>query len=68
MDNILKDQIQKGLTEESLIGAWASPALLVKKSSGRFRLVIDCRGLNATTIPPNLRILPVDEVFDTIAL
>ena len=56
MAKILKDQVQKGLIEESLEGAWASPALLVKKSSGRFWLVIDYRGLNAVTIPQNLEI------------
>ena len=39
---------------------------MVKKSSGGFRLVIDYRGLNAATIPQNLRIPRIDEVFDTI--
>ena len=54
-DKILKDQVQKRLIEESLEGAWASPALQVKKSSGtsRFWLVIDYRCLHAATIPPN---------------
>ncbi len=66
MDKILKDQMEKGLIEESLEGAWSSPALLVKKASGGFRLVVDYRGLNAATIPHNLRIPRIDEVFDTI--
>ena len=66
MGKILKDQVEKGLIEESTEGAWASPALLVKKSSGDFRLVIDYRGLNAALIPQNLRIPRIDEVFDTI--
>ena len=66
MDKILKDQVDKGLIEESTEGAWASPALLVKKSNGDFRLVIDYRGLNSSLIPQNLRIPRIDEVFDTI--
>ena len=66
MDKILKDQVKKGLIEESTEGSWASPALLVKKSSNRFWLVIDYRGLNAATIPQNLRTPRIDEVFNTI--
>ena len=53
MKQILIDQTNKGLIEESDEGAWASPALLVKKASGSFRLVIDYRGLSALTIPQN---------------
>ena len=66
MGRILEEQVDKGLIEESTEGAWASPALLVKKSSGDFRLVIDYRGLNSSLIPQNLRIPRIDEVFDTI--
>jgi len=66
MGDIIKDQLKRGLIEESNDGEWASPALLVKKSSGDYRLVIDYRGLNAATIPQRLRIPRIDEVFDTI--
>ena len=66
MDKILKDQVKKGLIAESAEGTWASPALLVKKSTGRFQLEIDYRGLNAATIRQNLRIPCIDEDFDTI--
>ena len=65
MDKVLKDQVQKGLIEESFKGAWASPPLLVKKPSGGFRLVIDYRGLNTATILQNLWIPRIDEVFDS---
>ena len=65
MDKILKDEVKKGLIEESLEGSWACPAL-VKKSSGGFQLVIDYRGLNAATISQNLKIPCINEVFDTI--
>ena len=65
MDKILKDQIQKGLIQDSTNSTWASPALLVKKSSGRFWLAIDYRGFNAAILPQNLRIPHIDEGFDT---
>ena len=45
-----KGSSKKSLIEESLEGAWASSALLVKKSSGGFQLVTDYRHLNAATI------------------
>ena len=66
MDKIFKDQIKKGLIEKSTEGTFASPALLIKKSNGGFWLVIDYRSLNAPTIPQNLRIPRIDEVFDTM--
>ena len=66
MKGILEGQLKQGLIEEANTGAWASPALLVKKGSGGFRLVIDYRGLNAATIPTVLRIPRIDELLDTI--
>jgi len=66
MVEIIEEQVKQNLIEESNDGAWASPALLVKKASGGFRMVIDYRGLNAATIPQKLRIPRIDEVFDAI--
>ena len=66
MDKIVNQQLQQGLIEEADDGAWASPALLVKKASGGYRLVIDYRALNAATIPQSLRIPRLDEVLDCV--
>ena len=66
MDNIVQEQVRQGLIEPAEDGAWASPALLVKKASGGFRLVIDYRGLNAATIPQVLRIPRLDKVLDCV--
>ena len=66
MEKIIDGQLQQDLIEEAHSGAWASPALLVKKGSGGFRLVVDYRGLNAKTIPSILRIPRIDELLDTV--
>ena len=66
MDEIVQDQLAKGLIEESRDGPWASPALLIKKASGGLRLVIDYRALNAATIPQILRVPRLDDVLDSV--
>jgi hypothetical protein len=67
MNQLIKAQIELGILEEAQDGAWASPALLVKKPGGRgYRLVCDYRALNAVTIPQFLRIPRIDDVFDAI--
>ena len=66
MENIVQQQLKQGLIEVTEDGAWASPALLVKKASGGFRLVVDFRALNAATIPKILRIPRLDDVLDSV--
>ena len=66
MDKIVQTQLKQGLIEETYSGEWASPALLVRKSSGAYRLVIDYRALNSQTIPLNLRIPRIDDIFDQV--
>ena len=43
MDEIVEEQLSQGIIERVYDGDYASPALLVKKSSGAMRLVIDYR-------------------------
>jgi len=66
LDKIIEQQVKQDLIEETNEGAWASPALLVKKPSGGFRLVLDFRALNAVTIPLVLRIPRLDDVLDAV--
>ena len=66
MTDIIEGQERDNLIEKTDEGPWASPALLVKKSNGTFRLVIDYRELNAATIPQKLKIPRIEEIFDTI--
>ena len=66
MNKIVSQQLEQQLIEEAKDGAWASPALLVKKASGGFRLVVDYRALNAATIPQVLRVPRLDDVLDSV--
>ena len=66
LGKIINEQLSQGLIEEEFDGPWASPALLVKKASGAFRLVIDYRALNAATIPQVLRVPRLDDVLDSV--
>ena len=66
MQKMVNQQMNQGLIEETQEGAWASPALLVKKPNGSFRMVIDYRALNAATIPKILRAPRLDDVLDSV--
>ena len=66
MDKIVQVQLKLGIIEETFTGEWANPALLVRKSSGSYRLVIDYRALNFQTIPLNLRIPRIADIFDQV--
>ena len=50
-DKIVAQQIEQGLIKETHDGTWASLALLLQKTSGKFHLVIDYQLLNDATIP-----------------
>ena len=56
MNELISDHVRQGIIEQVYDGEWASPALLVRKSSGGHRMVVDYRGLNAQTETLNLRI------------
>ena len=66
MDKIVDHQFEQGLIEKAIDGPWSSPALLVKKASGGFKLVIDYRALNAATILQVLRVPRLDDVLDSV--
>ena len=66
MKKLVHEQLHQGVLEETDEGDWASPALLVRKSNGDMRMVIDYRALNAVTIPKYLRIPRLDEILDDV--
>ena len=66
LDSIVQDQLDKDILEKAGDGPWASPAFLVKKPNGKFRLVVDYRALNAQTIPQIMHIPRVEDTIDTV--
>lgn len=70
----LKDEIEKQISDMLKSGviqpshsAFSSPALLVKKKDGTWRLVIDYRKLNAITIKGTYPMPIIDELLDELS-
>lgn len=70
----LKDEIESQISkmlESGVIqpshSAFASPALLVRKKDGSWRLVIDYRQLNAITVKSTYPMPVIDELLDELA-
>jgi hypothetical protein len=57
------DMLRQGVIRPSS-SAYSTPALLVKKGDGTWRLCVDYRALNITTVKDNLPILVVEELLD----
>ncbi len=63
LDNQIKQLLAQGVITHSE-SDWASPALLVPKPGGSYRLVVDFRKLNKVLVINNLHPLP--HIFDTL--
>lgn len=63
MNRIIDEMLEANILEESTSG-YNAPALLVKKSDGSDRLVIDYRSLNEKIIKENNFNLNINEIFD----
>ena len=46
---------------------WVSPLVIVPKKNGKWRVCIDCRGLNKYTLKDNFPFPFIDQVLDTLA-
>ena len=66
LDRIVQDQEDKDILEKAGDGPWASPAFLVPKPNGKFRLVVDYRNLNTQTVTQMFTIPRVDDTIDAI--
>lgn len=62
----IEDLLQKGVIQKST-SPWASPIVLVKKTSGAIRPCIDYRKLNATVKPDGFPIPRVQDCLDAVA-
>ena len=67
--NFLKAEVQR-LIEQGLvrpsISPWASPVILVPKSNGTLRLVIDFRPANRLTVPDSYPLPRMDDIIDDL--
>jgi len=66
MKKIIDDNLKSGLLEP-ISSPWAAPVLLVRKASGKWRLVCDYRKLNAVTISNQYPLPDIDGLIDTMA-
>ncbi|XP_062187935.1 uncharacterized protein LOC133891241 [Phragmites australis] len=62
----IKDLLQNGMIQTSS-SPFASPALLVKKKGGDWRLCVDYRRLNALTVKNKYPLPIIDELLDELA-
>ena len=65
MASQVQDLLEKNFTDHST-SPFASPVLLVKKKDGSFRMCIDYRDLNKTTIKNMFPIPKIDDLLDKL--
>lgn len=66
MKNAIAKQLDQGVIEKTNTGEWSSPAFLVKKSDGSWRLVVDYRHINLVTRPQYTNIPRIDDTLDSL--
>ena len=66
MEEIIKQLIKKGEIQESLC-PFSSPAIMVRKKDGGWRLCVDYRELNAITVKGKFPVPVIDELLDELS-
>lgn len=66
MKQAIAKQLRQNIIEPTSTGDWSSPAFLVKKSSGDFRVVVDYRHVNGFTKPQYTNIPRIDDTLDSL--
>ena len=59
------EMLQLGVIEPSN-SPWCSPVLLVKKATGEFRFVLDCRGLNSVCRYDSYPLADIDRILSML--
>ena len=66
LQTAVQKQIDLGFVEPTMTGEWASPAFLVAKKDGTYRLVVDFRQVNSYTKTQFMAIPLIEETIDAI--
>jgi hypothetical protein len=65
IDQQIQEMLQAGVIEPS-VSPWASPVLLMKKPTGKFRFCTDFRKLNKVTVRDQFPLPNIQEIFDQL--
>lgn len=65
IDNMVQDLLKAGTIQHSS-SPYASPVVLVKKKDGTWRLCVDYRGLNVTTVKDRFPIPLIEDLMDEL--
>ena len=71
LKEIIKEELQKSLNVNFIHlisnSQWVSPLVIVPKKNGKWRVCIDYRELNKSTLNDNFLLPFIDQVLDTLA-
>lgn len=65
LNNMLAELLERGIIRESR-SSYASPVILVKKTTGDYRMCIDYSKLNAITVQKKYSLPPIEDQIDRL--